>query len=289
MNPRKLKRKLVSYIKFKELARSIKMVALSQLSSLKKKISTRGIPLSSVMPFYDKKYYSSFEFNNNLLIPVGVDKSCCGPHNNNILKKTEKIIDSLLDSSTTKEIGIYTIGKRMKDYFKKYYTPYLMGFIFNVDKEPLSFTVSSVLTSKICTNYWDKFYFIFNRYYSPFTQRTQIYEIAGINQFYKVSLNFNNVRKITTQQDYFGFFYDYNEGKITNFMKEIYEHNFAMIFLDVLEENEYSGLGARVTAMDNSGQNAIKMIEVMTLLYNKARQASITNELIEIVSAANFV
>ena len=62
-----------------------------------------------------------------------------------------------------------------------------------------------------------------------------------------------------------------------------------MVLLDALEENEYSSLGARVTAMDNSTTNAAKMIDTMSLLYNKARQASITNELIEIVSAANFV
>ena len=287
MNPRKLKRKLVSYIKFKELAKSIKLVALSQLSNLKKKISTRGIPLSSVMPFYNKKYYSTLDFNRCLLIPVGVDKSRRGPHNNNIFKKTEKVIDSLLDSNKT--IGLYTVGKKMKDYFKKYYSVYLIGNVYNIDKEPLSFTISSVLASKIYEQNWDKYYFIFNRYYSPFTQKTQIYEIAGATHFYKVVMNTNNIRKITSQQDYFNFFYDYDGGRIFNLVNEIYDHNFAMIVLDVLEENEYSGLGARVTAMDNSGQNAAKMIEVMTLLYNKARQASITNELIEIVSAASFV
>ncbi len=239
------------------------------------------------MPFYNKKYYSTLEFNKCLLIPVGVDKSCRGPHNNNIFKKTEKLIDNLLDLNKT--IGLFTVGKRMKDYFKKYYSSYFVGSVYNLDKEPLSFTISSVLASKIFSQNWDKYYFIFNRYYSPFTQKTQIYEIAGAAQFYKVSMNTNNIRKITTQQDYFNFFYDYDEGRIFNLVNEIYDHNFSMIVLDVLEENEYSGLGARVTAMDNSGQNAVKMIEVMTLLYNKARQASITNELIEIVSAANFV
>ncbi|MFN4151783.1 MAG: FoF1 ATP synthase subunit gamma, partial [Candidatus Sericytochromatia bacterium] len=265
----------------------IKLVALSQLSNLKNKISTRGIPLSSVMPFYNKKFYTSFEFSKCLLIPVGVDKSCCGPHNNNIFKKTEKLIDSLLDLN--KNIGILTIGRKMKDFFRKYYTVYLVGHVYNIDKEPLSFTISSVLSSKIYSQNWDKYYFIFNRYYSPFTQKTQIYEIVGASQFNKVGMNYNNVRKLTTQQDYFSFFYDYNDGRIFSLVNEIYDHNFAMIVLDVLEENEYSGLGARVTAMDNSGQNAVKMIEVMTLLYNKARQASITNELIEIASAANFV
>lgn len=285
MNPRKLKRKLIAYIKFKELAKSIKLVALSQLSNLKKKISTRGIPLSSIIPFYDKKYYAN-DYTRCLIIPVGVDKSCCGPHNGNVLKKTDKLIESLLDRNKT--IGVLTIGNRIKDYFKKYYLNNLVGNIYNVDKEPLSITISSLISEKILYKNWDRYFFIFNRYYSPFTQRTKIYEIAGANQFYSASWNLYN-RKLGPEEDYFTFIYRYDVNSMTSLLDDIYDHSFSMIVLDTLEDNEYSSLGARVTAMDNSGQNATKIIEVMNLLYNKARQASITNELIEIVSAANFV
>lgn len=84
MNPRKLKKKLVSYIKFKELAKSIKLVALSQLNNLKKKISSRGIPLSSVIPFFDNSYYNT-DYMKCLIVPINVDKSCCGPHNRKVL------------------------------------------------------------------------------------------------------------------------------------------------------------------------------------------------------------
>jgi F-type H+-transporting ATPase subunit gamma len=287
MNPRKLKKKLISYIKFKELAKSIKLVALSQLSNLKKKISTRGIPLSSIIPFYDKKYYVIDDYTRCLLIPVGVDKSCCGPHNGNVFKKTEKLISNLVDINKT--IGLFTIGNRMKDYFKKYYAHYLISNAYNIDKEPLSLTISFILANKILSKNWDKYYFIFNRYYSPFTQKTKIYEIFGASNFYDASMNIRHVRKLGTEEDYFGFIYNYDVNLINTLLDDIYDHSFSMIVLDTLEENEYSSLGARVTAMDNSGQNAMKMIEVMSLLYNKARQASITNELIEIVSAANFV
>src|SRR5690348_14072814 len=119
MNPRKLKKKLVSYIKFKELAKSIKLVALSQLNNFKKKISSRGIPLSSVIPFFDNKYYN-VENVKCLVVPIGVDKSCCGPHNGNVFKRAEKLIDSLVDNN--KLVGLFTIGNRTKDYFKKYYS-----------------------------------------------------------------------------------------------------------------------------------------------------------------------
>lgn len=286
MNPRKLKKKLVSYIKFKELAKSIKLVALSQLNNLKKKISSRGIPLSSVIPFFDNKYYNP-DYMKCLIVPIGVDKSRCGPHNGNVFKKTEKLIDSLLDNN--KIVNLFTIGNRTKDYFKKYYSNYLVTNAYNVDKEPLPLTTSFIMTEKMLSRNYDRLFFVFNRYYTPFLQKTTLYEIIGLSGFYNIALNLHNSRKLSYSEDYYNFIYKLDSNTLQNILDDVYNHSFSMVLLDALEENEYSSLGARVTAMDNSTTNAAKMIETMNLLYNKARQASITNELIEIVSAANFV
>jgi F-type H+-transporting ATPase subunit gamma len=286
MNPRKLKKKLVSYIKFKELAKSIKLVALSQLNNLKKKISSRGIPLSSVIPFFDNQYYNA-DYQKCLVIPIGVDKSCCGPHNGNIFKRTEKLVYSLLDNN--KAVNLFTIGNRTKDYFKKYYANLLVTNAYNVDKEPLSLTISFIIAEKILSRSYDRIFFVFNRYYTPFLQKTTIYEVIGLSFFYKIALNLNNIRKMSLGEDYYKFIFKLDNDTLEHILDDVYFHSFSMVLLDALEENEYSSLGARVTAMDNSTTNAAKMIESMSLLYNKARQASITNELIEIVSAANFV
>jgi F-type H+-transporting ATPase subunit gamma len=286
MNPRKLKKKLVSYIKFKELAKSIKLVALSQLNNLKKKISSRGIPLSSVIPFFDNKYYNP-DYTKCLIVPIGVDKSCCGPHNGNIFKRAEKLVDSLLDNG--KVVSLFTVGNRTKDYFKKYYSNYLVTNVYNVDKEPLSLTTSFIITEKMLSRNYDRLFFVFNRYYTPFLQKTTLYEIIGLEGFYNIALNLNNSRKLPYGEDYYNFIYKLDSNTLQSILDDVYNHSFSMALLDALEENEYSSLGARVTAMDNSTTNAAKMIETMNLLYNKARQASITNELIEIVSAANFV
>lgn len=286
MNPRKLKKKLVSYIKFKELAKSIKLVALSQLNNLKKKISSRGIPLSSVIPFFESKYYNS-EYSKCLVIPIGVDKSCRGPHNGNIFKRTEKLIDNLLDNN--KLVSLFTIGNRTKDYFKKYYSNYLVTNVYNVEKEPLSLTTSFIIAEKILSHNYDRIFFVFNRYYTPFLQKTTIYEVVGLSDFYKIALNLNQLRKMSSGEDFYHFIYKLDSETLQHILDDVYFHSFSMVLLDALEENEYSSLGARVTAMDNSTTNAAKMIDTMNLLYNKARQASTTNELIEIVSAANFV
>jgi ATP synthase F1 gamma subunit len=286
MNPRKLKKKLVSYIKFKELAKSIKLVALSQLNNLKKKISSRGIPLSSVIPFFDNTYYE-VDYTKVLVVPIGVDKSRCGPHNGNIFKRAEKLVDTLLDSG--KIVSLFTVGNRTKDYFKKYYSNHLVMNVYNVDKEPLSLTTSFIMTEKMLSKNYERLFFVFNRYYTPFLQKTTLYEIVGLEGFYNIALNLKSNRKLPYGEDYYNFIYKLDSNTLQSILDDVYNHSFSMVLLDALEENEYSSLGARVTAMDNSTTNAAKMIETMSLLYNKARQASITNESIEIVSAANFV
>lgn len=280
MAARKLHRRLMSYVKFKELAKSIKMVALSQLNNLRKKISTRGIPLSNILPFVDN---IENNYKSNLLIPIGVDKSCCGPHNNNIVKKTQQLLDEFSDSNYS--IGIINIGKRIKDFFKKYNNSYIIANIYNTDKEPLSLTTSVLLTEKILSKNFLSFFVIFNRYYSAFLQVTSIYELPGYTYFYKICMESKN----TNHQNFFHFINQMEISTLQERLDEIYFIMFSMFLLDSLEENEYSSLGARVTAMDNSVQNATSMIDVMRLFYNKARQSSITNELIEIVSAASFV
>lgn len=286
VSAKKLFSKLVSYIRFKDLAKSIKMIALSQLNSLKGKISTRGIPLSAIVPFFNREFFNK-EYQSTLVTPIGVDKSCCGPHNTNVFKKAEGLIDKLEDSNKT--VSIFTVGNRTKDYFKKYYLPLLFKHVYNVDKEPLSLTTSFVFTEKLLEKHFDRYFFVFNRYYTPFQQKTTIYELTGISDFFSISLNTKHLRPETSSEDFFTFIYQLDRDSVDNILTELYFHSVSMVVLDALEENEYSSLGARVTAMDNSTNNATKMIDVLRLQYNKARQASITNELIEIVSAANFV
>lgn len=71
------------------------------------------------------------------------------------------------------------------------------------------------------------------------------------------------------------------------FYKDLYSFSFSLILLKSLHENEMSELGGRITAMQNASKNAQELIQKLKLLFNKSRQAYITNELIEIVSCLN--
>ena len=66
----------------------------------------------------------------------------------------------------------------------------------------------------------------------------------------------------------------------------IYLYCLSLIVLDSFEENEYSELGSRAIAMENTVQSTKKMIDALRISYNKQRQSRITNDLVEVVSAA---
>jgi len=278
---------LQAFIRFKELAKSIKMVALSLLHQLKKKVNSRGLALSSIVPFYTDVNYPE-EFVRIMLVSIGVDKSMCGPHNSNVLSATERLVKRFKDSS--KKFQLVTIGIRIKDRLRRSQKNYVTAAILNSDKEPISLLTSYSISEKLLEkdSHVERYFFIFNRYYSPFLQKTSVYELFALSFFIFIALNYSSEQTLSTSQHFYSFVYDISDA-LDKYLTDIYLLTFSYIVLDCLEENEYSGLGARITSMENSISNATNIIELKTLVYNKARQAQITNELIEIITCANLL
>ena len=79
--------------------------------------------------------------------------------------------------------------------------------------------------------------------------------------------------------------YEYEPDE-EDILKELLPKNLSVQILGALLENVASEFGARLTAMDNATRNASEMIDDLTITYNRSRQASITSELIEIISGA---
>lgn len=286
VDPKKLLKKLKSYESFKSLTKAIQMVALSQLSALKWKIGARQLALSPIIPYFNKENYSEKD-NRYIIISITMDKSCCGSHNSNILKATRLTVDELKEKN--KNIKLISIGKKAKFFLRKYYRNFQLLNIYNIDKEPLSLFLTTILTQKILSHRFDRCLIIFNRFYSAFTQKVSKYDIYNFSYFsWRILEDSNYTGKyahlcstLTNSIE--------NNVLYPSFLIDFYTYCFSLFLLDSLEENEYSALGARATAMNNATKNVSELIDKYRLLYNKARQDTITNELIEIVSCVNFV
>nr|YP_009117142.1 ATP synthase F1 subunit gamma [Acrasis kona]AID52058.1 ATP synthase F1 subunit gamma [Acrasis kona] len=288
MNSRKLKKKQVGYIKFKELAKSLKASAISMLSKLKNHLNKRNITLDYFIPFfnlYDNDNISLCLDTNILFINFGVDKSCIGAHNINICNKINNLYKIYNENSIIK---MYGIGKYMKYFIKKNYKNNYYGNVLNIDKEPFSLTLSTIISEKILENTFDKYFLVFNKYIDIFQQKTCYYELPGIKEFYKLCLELNTVRSKKVI-NFLNFIHQIKFKPLYDVLKELYYFVFSIFLLDSLEENNLSGIGSRISCMDNCITNAEKKIEETTLLYNKARQEEITNELVAIITAAQAI
>jgi len=286
VDPKKLLKQLKSFERFKSLTKAIQMVAPSQLSSLKLKIASRQYALSTIIPFYDTEAYSDKD-SNYIIMSISVDKSCCGPHNSNILKASKNLIEELKEKN--KSIKLISIGKKAKFFFKKYYRAFQILNIYNIDKEPLSLFTSTILMEKVMEYTFDRLFIIFNRFYSAFTQKVSYYDVCSFSFFTL------NIVERAREGDKLAHIYTSilnslsSDSNFAPLLDDFYLYSISLVGLDALEENEYSALGARATAMNNATKNVSDSIDQLRLRYNKARQETITNELIEIVSCVNIV
>ena len=98
-------------------------------------------------------------------------------------------------------------------------------------------------------------------------------------------ITFDIESEVYEEKDIENICYEYEPDE-EDILKELLPKNLSVQILRALLENVASEFGARLTAMDNATRNASDMIDDLTNTYNRSRQASITSELIEIISGA---
>jgi len=281
-DPRSILKKLHMYERFKSLTKAIQMVAMSQLSSLNKKIVSRQEALSVFKPIWYKNGNLLKNQNHRILVcPISVDKSCCGPHNNNVFQSSRDLLSDL----ENKGVFIMCFGRRCKSTFKMTHRNCMVSNIRDFDRDTLSLSTSSFIYSE-CFPFYDELIIIFNRFITAFKQITSYYSVMSFNYylnnvFFSSDHNFSKIFFGTSNVD--------GNLNLTHFLRDLYDYFISLLLLDVLEENEYSSLGARAIAMSNASNSAAEFVEELNLLYNKARQEQITTELLDIVTAVNFV
>jgi F-type H+-transporting ATPase subunit gamma len=80
-----------------------------------------------------------------------------------------------------------------------------------------------------------------------------------------------------------------DKSTYTNFLEDLYIFGFSMFLCDAFNDNKYSFLGARFTAMDEMINNSQEYLDKLTIKYNKSRQESITTEIVEIIACKESI
>jgi F-type H+-transporting ATPase subunit gamma len=227
-------------------------------------------------PYIEKRE----QINNIAVIVVSSDKGMCGSFNTNILKEAfVEISNNIPSNYPNAKISVIPIGKKAISFFAKK-DVHIAYQYSNVTNEPDFNTIKSII-DPIKADFVNKkfdFVYIFSVKFINILKQTPVKVqllpfVPSYDASEKKSLKFNN-----------NFIFEPNKNQI---LDSLIPKLIDTIFWYSILDSNASEQAARRVAMDNATTNAGELIKSLNLIYNNIRQASITSEIIEIVSGAN--
>ncbi len=202
---------------------------------------------------------------NILIVAISSDRGLCGSFNANIMRNLKRFFEE--NDYNYKAIGI---GRKVNDFFKKQNIEIVKKYegVFNLTYHDMS-EAAEIACNLYKEEKIDAIYLCYNHFISAITQRLIIDKILP--------------RDFSEFEEEFVVEYEYEPSK-EMLLNVIIPKYVANEFYTALLDSIASEHAARMTAMDNATKNASEMIDKLTLLFNKVRQATITKELMEIVS-----
>lgn len=216
-----------------------------------------------------------------LLVVLTSDRGLCGAFNTNINKRAEREWKSRVENG--QEVQLVVIGRKGRDYFARRGAPVLEYLPEVWDK--LDLTTAQQVGAKILApfnkNEIDAIFLVYNEFKSAMSQTVVVERLvpAGAPAAEAAVEGERQSESGRTTE----FMFEPNKGALLDRLVPMYVD---ISILRALYESTASELGARMTAMDAATKNATEMIDSLTLQYNKARQAAITKELMEIIGGS---
>jgi len=277
---RDIKRRIRSVKNTQQITRAMKLVSASKLRRAQEAIlNARPFALKMMEMMHHlaarcnpdmHPLLSEKEERKILLLVITSDKGLCGGFNSNILRKAAGVIKEHSD----KDVSLIAAGRKGYGFFKAQgrkilhdYVGWTKDFDFLKAKE-----IGDTLMRLYLENAADKIYVVYNEFKSVIQQEVVVEQLLPIVP-----------EKLEGEELMVDYIYEPDEVAILDHILERYMN--VEVYRAFLE-SAASEHGARMTAMDNATRNAGEMIDSLTLYYNKARQAYITKELIEVVNGA---
>ena len=205
------------------------------------------------------------------------DRGLCGAFNMNLIQRAEKF---MVEGRSGGEAPSFSfIGRKGRDYFRKRNVKMRREYVnlFGKVDFPLAARIGEDLVQSYIAEQVDAIYLLYSEFRSAMQQRILLEKILPVTP--KISGDGEGAKGPAAVE----YIYEPSEGEILEKLLPMYVE--VQVYRALLE-SAASEFGARMTAMENATNNAAEMIDKLTLIYNKARQAAITKELIEIVSGA---
>ena len=230
--------------------------------------------VSSSLSGNENKFSRQREVKNVLIVAITSNRGLCGGFNNNVIKE---IRSSIKNNYAGANVKILSLGKKAYDFYKRTGDTSAEGFgdtpyaIF----DHLSFEKTSVIANEIMDQFmdgkWDKVVLVYNRFKNAAVQQLMN------EQFLPV---LPPESSDNSSRDYI---FEPDKEQI---LEELIPSSLKIQLFKALLDSNAAEHGARMTAMHKATDNAGDLVKELKLNYNKARQAAITGEILEIVAGA---
>ena len=284
-----LKKRIKSVKSTQKITKAMKMVAAAKLRKAQEN-AEKGRPYSEKMqniilnltrslndPENAPKLLSGTgKDKTHLCVVMTADRGLCGGFNSNICKLAKKHFNKIL--SENKELKIITVGTKGLDQLKRKYSKHIIKKISFKDKKSISFKeaneIGKIIIDLFEKDEFDKCILFYNNFKNVITQIPKAHQVIPT----EISGKIDEEKVEITSYEF--------EPDEDDILEDLLPKNISTQVYKAFLENAASEQGSRMTAMDNATRNAGDLVDKLTINYNRSRQASITKELIEIISGA---
>jgi len=211
-----------------------------------------------------------------LVVLMTADRGLCGGFNGNISKATERFVRE--NSEGYESIDLMIIGRKGNEFLRNRLKGQIAKVYENITGN-ITYSTASLIGQEIVEGYvaetYDAVYLAYNAFRSAISQDVTIEKLLPVVP-----------KEVEEGEHVAEYLYEPNRDEVLE--QILPKHIEVQIFRGLLE-SVASEHGARMSAMDSASKNASEMIGKLTLQYNRARQAAITKELMEIISGAESI
>jgi F-type H+-transporting ATPase subunit gamma len=285
-NLKEVKQRITSVSSTQQITKAMKLVAAAKLRKAQDRIIKMRPYSQKLTAILDEvvsamggeleiAYAEQRPVQNILVVSMTSDKGLCGAFNSNIMKATVSLINNEFKG---KNVTILTLGKKSYEFFtrRNYSTKTDYYGVFSDVKYDEVREIAEFAMNGFLSKQFDRVVLVYNHFRNVATQDITIEQFLPMGSVEELTS-----KKITTNTDYI------LEPSKEYVIKDLVPTALKTQFYKAVLDSNASEHGARMTSMDKATENANELLKELKLMYNRNRQAAITNEILEIVAGAN--
>jgi len=283
-NLKAIQMRIVSTANIQKITKSMKMVSAAKLKGDQARLANGKVFGTAMDKLFD---YTAKEeekpiaaFTTPLYVAITSDRGLCGGVNSSITRTLRRVLDS--DSADGLSPKAFIVGDKGHGPLVRLHSHFLCGQVNEPWKNPMNFAKTQYIADRIIESAADSdcIKILYNKFYSAIRYETETITIPNYPKLAAVEDENNNDLPLPLNR------YEGELESTEEFLLNMFDYGVSVRLYGCLIDNATSEQSSRMQAMENASKNAQEMVDKLTIKYNRARQAKITTELIEIISGA---